>query len=501
MQRYVRWAAAMLPVDSNCVRTCSATCAGPLPCFLSTQSDGVILGTFCVMDPDANDLFDDSAQAILEVMARTVMSQLEVADMKRKREQLQQHLLANVSHELRTHIHGVLGLCDLLAEQPTPTSSHPGAVNEIRQEAESMMSLVNDMLDHVKLDAGQLSTVPLDFCLHTLLSELPRIVQPAATRARVEVKLLQPYTAEAFCNGDASRVRQILLNLIGNAVKFSHAEHVVEVRVRHLEQMPEQLIPSNLRCFYHSPTANATTSSPDPSTFFLYVQVADTGCGISPARLSTIFDSCSHEELHTAEISDGAGFGLGLCKQLTELLRGMMLVESEEGVGSVFHVVLPLRWCGQDDKERATLALYDSSPTQSVRSPGEMTPIGPRSRRLNNFNLSRGEPRGNSAPLQARLDNRLMTYPGGAVSLSSVDTSISRAVSTMHSCTTLTTQEASNLILVVDDNQVNQKVAIRFLSSHGYACVSAFDGYEALEVREISKSKEQSQARSDNRRN
>ena len=206
--------------------------------------------------------------------------------------------------------------------------------------------MVNDMLDYVKLDSGQLKLVINSFRIRDLLFGCTDILGVAALNHGVEFKIYQPYTEKMSCEGDIQRIRQIVVNILSNAVKFSKPNHFIEIRIQHRSEKPE-LKPSNPRYHYYSPTpAKIETkglSSPN-DIFFLYIQIADTGCGIASDRLSQVFDKLNRGSHQSARRYDGAGFGLGVCKKLSDLMGGQLMVESKENVGTVFHIAIPLSY-------------------------------------------------------------------------------------------------------------------------------------------------------------
>ena len=461
---------------------CRFYAASPL-----VTADGVALGTFCVMDTDSNDRFDAASEAILELMADTVMAQLTLAHVEHRRDAFQEHVLANISHELRTPLHGIAGLCDTFNADGLATPQQLEVVNEVRGEARAMVSLVNDLIDITRLEAGQLTLSRTQFSLRDLFTDLRAILSKAASDSQVLLHLHDPYeqspssasASALLCEGDVGRLRQLILNLILNAIKFSSADHAVEVRVRHLLHCPLALTPSNPTYHYHQPVITRSPPS-GPDTFYLYVTVADAGCGIPAERLSHMFNSFSQgDQAELARRFDGAGLGLGLSRKLIELMGGLMMVESREGDGSVFHALLPLTWALGDGAGREALAAYEPPLAKTLRPAGIASPARRDNRRLTNFNHTQGADARSSSLLANHRIDVLPATPttstrtvsaamprGGAAALAVLPSSPTRAYT----------------ILIVDDNAVNLKVASHMFHGKDYATLCASGGYAALDL-------------------
>ena len=360
----------------------------------------------------------------------------------------------------------------------------------------------------MKLDAHQLPLVSEEFNLQELLTEVRSTLQPVAAEARVHLRMVHPYvddhltaapstsassstspsastTPPAFiCEGDVGRVRQVLLNLVSNAIKYSRPGYSVDVCIRHLLHRPASgLQPTNPAYHYHSPSAPAEAPSEDPTTFFLHVQVADAGCGISASRLAHIFASFSQGDSHQlTRRFDGAGLGLGLCAKLMDLMRGQLLVESKEGDGSVFHALLPLRWASDDFALLGELARWEPLPSPSLRPVADSPQQAGHGRRQTNINLGNDaadDPRSRSAPLPNRA---LCNLPSPTQSVLRSISGVSPGSRPRTLPSASVSVAPSQTVLIVDDNAVNLKVAARLLQKSGYVCVCAAGGREALEV-------------------
>ncbi|CAO3447783.1 response regulator [Azospirillum largimobile] len=216
--------------------------------------------------------------------------------------------LANMSHEIRTPMNAILGLIHLL-QQTELTDRQADYVHKVRVSAQSLLGILNDILDFSKVEAGKLDLERVDFRLDDLLQTLAVIVGSAAQEKDIDVLFSVAPDVPLDLIGDPLRLQQILINLAGNAIKFTEAgEVVVAVRVRSL---------SNDRAV-------------------LDFAVRDTGIGIAPEQRERLFQAFSQGDSSTTRRFGGTGLGLAICARLVRLMNGAMEVESEPGKGSVF---------------------------------------------------------------------------------------------------------------------------------------------------------------------
>jgi CheY-like chemotaxis protein/HPt (histidine-containing phosphotransfer) domain-containing protein len=216
--------------------------------------------------------------------------------------------LATISHELRTPIHGLLGMTGLLQDTPL-TSEQRDYVRGVDQSAQALLAIVNDILDYSRMEAGKLDVERIDFDVRQTIEDAIDSLAPAARAKGLELACIIHHDVPTTAAGDPGRLRQILTNLIGNAIKFTDRGEIV-VRVRLARQTPKF----------------AT----------IRLAVSDTGIGIAPEAQARLFEPFSQGSSATARRYGGTGLGLAISKQLAELMGGQIGVDSAPGQGSTF---------------------------------------------------------------------------------------------------------------------------------------------------------------------
>jgi signal transduction histidine kinase/DNA-binding response OmpR family regulator len=264
-----------------------------------------------------------------EERAATARDQAEAARAAAEQANLAKtEFLANMSHEIRTPMNGVIGMNDLLLRTELSPAQHAFATG-IRDSAAALMEVIDDILDISKLEAGKVELQPADFHLGDAVRAATAVLSPKAAEKRLSLLCTIDPACDRPAHGDPVRLRQVLLNLIGNAVKFTERGRV-DVRV--------------------------FPNSADPS--LIQIEVADTGIGINKQTVTRLFRKFAQADSSISRRFGGSGLGLAISRELTDLMGGRLSVDSVEGKGSTFRLVLPL-----------PDAVNDMQPEESVMEP------------------------------------------------------------------------------------------------------------------------------------
>lgn len=230
-----------------------------------------------------------------------------------KLQKAKEQFLANISHEIRTPINGIAGMASLLGQNPSPEDREM-YLNAIRHSAENLKLIINDILDLAAIESGKLRFEKIPFNLKDLL---PPLISTFTYQAK-EKKLDLNYTISDKLNrillGDPVRLNQIFINLISNAVKFTHNGHI---------------------------TVTCDVESINRDVCWVRIEVSDSGVGIPKEKLHTIFESFSQADESVTRKYGGSGLGLTIVKQLVELQKGKITVRSKESKGSTFIALVP----------------------------------------------------------------------------------------------------------------------------------------------------------------
>lgn len=247
--------------------------------------------------------------------------------------------LANMSHEIRTPLNGIIGMADLALMDENNTESQTERLNDIRQSGESLLDIINEILDISKIEANKLVLEEIEFNTRDLIKKIEKLLSVKTFRKELEFTTNISSDMPDILIGDPLRIRQILINLAGNAIKFTN-KGSVSINVKLLKKEK-----NNLKIEF---------------------SVEDTGIGISKEKIAYLFESYSQAEKSTARRHGGTGLGLTISKKLVEMMDGTIEVESEIGKGSKFYFIIEL-------KQGKTLKATDKSSIKNQETEKEKT--------------------------------------------------------------------------------------------------------------------------------
>jgi signal transduction histidine kinase/CheY-like chemotaxis protein/HPt (histidine-containing phosphotransfer) domain-containing protein len=253
--------------------------------------------------------------------------------------------LANMSHELRTPMNAILGMIDVALPKAVDPSVQD-CLQTAKGSADLLLTLLNDLLDSAKIESGKLELESAPFSLRRMLDQITRVLSVRASEKDLAFHCRVPEGTPDSVTGDRMRLQQVLLNLAGNAIKFTERGEVeISLRVRDLPSPFGRGAGGECRIKIASPITGSPHASPLPEeegTVGLEFAVRDTGIGIPASDLELIFQPFAQADASMARRFGGTGLGLSICKSLVEMMDGRIWVESESGKGSTFYFTLAL---------------------------------------------------------------------------------------------------------------------------------------------------------------
>jgi PAS domain S-box-containing protein len=255
-----------------------------------------------------------------QIIARDITQRIQVEQLEKEKSVAERanvvksQFLANMSHEIRTPLHGVLSALDIL-NHDIPIHEQKQFIEIAKSSGSMLLELVNGVLDYSKIEAGKLELSMVYMSVEKTVYDVINIIKEKVNQKQINLKINVPHLSKDHYYGDATRIRQILLNLLGNAVKFTEKGEIA-LSVTVLNDSPEM-------------------------TLFRF-EVKDTGIGISPENVKTVFDIFSQVDSGYTRLYGGTGLGLAISKELVHLMKGEIGVESKLGTGSAFWIEIPI---------------------------------------------------------------------------------------------------------------------------------------------------------------
>ena len=303
------------------------------PIVLKEDNQTFRLGSLCVIDTQPKHDFDKQKQQLLAEFGAMAADALQLHKNQRQAKhdrQMKSELLANMSHEIRTPMNGIMGMVDMLDDTPL-TEEQRDYVDNIKTSTDHLLVIINGILDLSKVEAGRMTIDSVPMNLSALCNEVVSLFTAKARKRGLTLDYHYTGALSPYVQGDPVRLKQILANLVNNAIKFTREGGRVNINVTYA------LYSNWSYCVVQDKDSNDENCSE-----MICIAVTDTGVGIKPESLEAIFDAYNQADKSTHRLYGGTGLGLSVCKSLVELMGGSIRVKSDVGVGTTFEVILPL---------------------------------------------------------------------------------------------------------------------------------------------------------------